>query len=479
VLIAAIGFFGFTVRVNPNAYADINYKWSADGITGWTDGPYNPVLGDYQGAGAMISGYFDNATSSYRIVYEGTNMNQPGFGWTECVCQASIAAPPPAPSGALTRYSGNPLIANGPELYDYVHAGPHTVLKMGPTDYRMWYEAILQSNNYTTVAYATSTDGLSWTKYASNPVMSPDGMNSWEKGEVSPNSVLYEDGIFKMYYHGGGYVTPDKPNTRQGGAYIGYATSPDGINWTKYSGNPVLSPDPSSSYDSNQCSEPRVFNLSTLGLGTGYRMYYSSQNLPSTTMDVSLSMATSPDGINWTKHAGNPLIPTSIFGNGWGGAFFPNADGSWYLWHSAPGGTSINFASSPDGINWTEGSNNPVLSNSSSSADPDYAGAGMTVNGYLDGTTYRILYLGSSSVYPPFSGRLIMPGRFSGICLATISAPAVLPPPHSPPGPPLPLALPALNYSPMGALTMGSPAWCSALASSFAFFRPGLNFRCP
>src|SRR5262245_59361923 len=70
----------------------------------------------------------------------------------------------PLPSGALTRYSGNPLVRNGPESYDFEQTGPRVVLKMGATDYRMWYEAV-GSNSITQVGYATSTDGLTWTKH--------------------------------------------------------------------------------------------------------------------------------------------------------------------------------------------------------------------------------------------------------------------------------------------------------------------------
>src|SRR5207248_2437225 len=43
------------------------------------------------------------------------------------------------PEGALTRYSGNPLLRNGPETYDDLKTGPRVVLRFGAADYRMWY----------------------------------------------------------------------------------------------------------------------------------------------------------------------------------------------------------------------------------------------------------------------------------------------------------------------------------------------------
>ena len=50
--------------------------------------------------------------------------------------------PPDLPSGQLSRHPGNPLVRNGPEKYDCWKTGPRVVLKAGPADYRMWYEAV-------------------------------------------------------------------------------------------------------------------------------------------------------------------------------------------------------------------------------------------------------------------------------------------------------------------------------------------------
>ena len=94
------------------------------------------------------------------------------------------SVPPGLPSGQLSRYPGNPLVRNGPEKYDYWKTGPRVVLEVGPADYRMWYEAV-GADTLTYVALATSRDGLSWTK--KGVVMTPSGMDTWEKKEVSPD----------------------------------------------------------------------------------------------------------------------------------------------------------------------------------------------------------------------------------------------------------------------------------------------------
>jgi predicted GH43/DUF377 family glycosyl hydrolase len=127
------------------------------------------------------------------------------------------------PNGQLVRYAGNPLLAKGPTgSYDELKIGPRAILRVAPNDWRMWYEAV-PAGNQSYTAYATSPDGLAWTKYAGNPVMSPS--EAWEGNgstnhEDSPTAVLKEDGLFKLWYHG------ISGTTRQ----IGYAESIDGIN---------------------------------------------------------------------------------------------------------------------------------------------------------------------------------------------------------------------------------------------------------
>src|SRR5262249_26138154 len=162
------------------------------------------------------------------------------------------------PSGPLTRYSDNPLIPLGEVgSSDDIKIGPRAVLKLGPNDYRMWYESVTGPNE-ADVGYATSSDGLTWTKQGI--VLKPSA--TWEggeNGEVSPHSILLEDGVFKLWYHS---------YDGQGKRRIGYATSTDGVNWVK-NPDPVLDIGAPGSFDDKFVVEPRVFRV-----GDGYRMYY-------------------------------------------------------------------------------------------------------------------------------------------------------------------------------------------------------------
>jgi len=98
------------------------------------------------------------------------------------------------PDGALVRHAGNPLLTKGPSgAYDQLKIGPRAILRESPNVWKMWYEAV-PGGNQSTTAYATSSDGLTWTKYAGNPVMSPS--EPWEGAggtnhEDSPTAVLH------------------------------------------------------------------------------------------------------------------------------------------------------------------------------------------------------------------------------------------------------------------------------------------------
>ena len=216
------------------------------------------------------------------------------------------SVPPGLPSGQLSRHPGNPLVRNGPEKYDFWKTGPRVVIRMGLTDYRMWYEAV-GTDSLTCVALATSRDGLSWTK--KGVVLSPSGMDTWEKKEVSPNSILVEGGVYRMWYHAGGYPEGSR---RMGKAAIGLATSTDGLAWTRHPGNPVLETGPAGSIDELQVAEPRILHV-----GKQLWMYYTAVDVKKR---KSLCVATSSDGIQWIKSSDNPVLPPERWG-GWGGAF--------------------------------------------------------------------------------------------------------------------------------------------------------------
>ena len=114
--------------------------------------------------------------------------------------------------------------------------------------YRMWYTG--QANGHSAIGYATSSDGVVWKRMSDKPVLSPD--QPWEKVAVMCPDVIWDDKtkLYKMWYSGGEQYEPDA---------IGYATSPDGMVWTKREDNPVFKADPRSNGNRTRSRHARLF----------------------------------------------------------------------------------------------------------------------------------------------------------------------------------------------------------------------------
>ncbi|MCD6598795.1 MAG: hypothetical protein J7L04_13965 [Bacteroidales bacterium] len=69
--------------------------------------------------------------------------------------------------------------------------------------------------------------------YEHNPVFTGTGEDTWDYKIRERGYILLEDGIYKMWYTG--------HNGSEGSSmYLGYATSTDGIHWTRYLENPIF-----------------------------------------------------------------------------------------------------------------------------------------------------------------------------------------------------------------------------------------------
>lgn len=150
------------------------------------------------------------------------------------------------------------------------------------------------------IGVATSLDGINWTKYSGNPILTHGDDSSWDRSWIESPAVLFDStsGNYLMWYSG--------VDTTTWKIQIGLATSTDGFSWTKYSGNPVISSGSSGSYDDMWVSVPAVIKR-----GNEYEMWYSAFSSVSGYDTLRIAYATSIDGINWTKYEGNPLFSTT------------------------------------------------------------------------------------------------------------------------------------------------------------------------
>ena len=160
--------------------------------------------------------------------------------------------------------------------------------------YHMWYtgQVFARENQMSKscIGYAVSEDGVNWMR-REEPVLVPE--EHWERYCVMCPHVLWddEDNIFKMWYSAGHMHESDA---------IGYAESPDGINWIRYSGNPVFMPDPNNYWDMSKVEACFVMKWDGW-----YYMFYMGVHGD---YKSAVGLARSKDGLLWERHPDNPII---------------------------------------------------------------------------------------------------------------------------------------------------------------------------
>jgi predicted GH43/DUF377 family glycosyl hydrolase len=338
--------------------------------------------------------------------------------------------------------SFNPLYTTDGTLFGTpTMAGTYTITFMAdpattlcapePTNYATVTLTIAPASSPTTPAGSSN-----WTRGGSSPALAPS-TSGWDSYMIGSPSVIKSGPVYYLYYEG--------LNTTDDTHAIGLATSTDGVHWTKESG-PVLQAT-SGDWDSTEVRYPSVVEN-----GGNYLMVY--QGVGSQT---ELGLATSTDGVSWTKHSGavvttygvhsayvpgtllyvsgqyelyytvdgNIGLMTSTDGVSWSdtGAVFQSGNGVVYsrpavtydgtkyrMWYTriadANDGTiatsglfsvTIGYADSSDGVTWkTYG--NPILTSGAAGAW-DRPGVG-DPSVFYDGTTYRMWYVGGREQLP-------------------------------------------------------------------------------
>ena len=98
----------------------------------------------------------------------------------------------------------SPVLTNGASgQRDNPYVVNARVIQIGNTWY-LWYEG--GSTSYRSIGVATSKDtGITWTKYASNPVLSLSP-GTWYSTDVEPGSVLRREDTLDMWYDAQGFT---------------------------------------------------------------------------------------------------------------------------------------------------------------------------------------------------------------------------------------------------------------------------------
>lgn len=206
------------------------------------------------------------------------------------------------------KYTNNPVIDITTNGWDAFAIETITVLidhaARATQRYKAWYCGKITNAGLSAkydIGYATSSNGIHWTKYAGNPVLIKGSASEWDNEFIEGPTVIYDSGTYKMWYAGLDTIANSQPT--DGKVSIGYATSPDGINWTKYPGNPVLTVGSSGSWDSITVQDPCVIQDSN-----GFHMWYGGKDATYAHYGQQTGYAYSADGTNWTKSGNNPVL---------------------------------------------------------------------------------------------------------------------------------------------------------------------------
>jgi hypothetical protein len=203
------------------------------------------------------------------------------------------------------KFQGNPVLAPSVSGFDSYHVARGAIIESS-SGWVMYYGAreLAAFGPGPSIGRATATD-LSgpWTK-SPDPVLTVGSPDEWDNGFIEPDNVLpLDDGTFIMFYHAGDYPTGM-------GYQTGMATSPDGLTWTKYDDPTTTDPPYAESDpvlkvgDPGDWDENRVWLCSVMQNDFGYEMYYTGRAYDNI---WGFGYATSPDGIEWTKYADNPI----------------------------------------------------------------------------------------------------------------------------------------------------------------------------
>jgi len=187
---------------------------------------------------------------------------------------------------------------------------------------------------------------VEFTPYEHNPGFARRGPGHWDEMIRERGWILREGGLYHLWYTG--YTLPES-NVK----HLGYATSPDGLTWTRYPDNPLY-------------TDHWVEDMMVLKLDATYYMFAEGEN-------DRAELLTSTDAVHWTWRGnldvrmadGKPLSPGPF-----GTPTVFHEDGTWFLFYERDD-EAIWLASSTDLKIWTNVQDEPVLKRGPEAYDQD------------------------------------------------------------------------------------------------------------
>jgi len=243
-------------------------------------------------------------------------------------------------AGDWKEYSGNPILAPGNRSeWDQWAVMSMTAVKMRES-FHLYYEGGATGCGDLRIGHATSRDGLHWTKDPANPVLDKGKPGEWDDEATWDPFVIFEDGIFKMWY-GGQSVGGGK----LAGYQCGYATSRDGVHFVKHG--------KISNFAHGEMADMHVVHDRKSGR---YFMYYWDRNFK---LPQKLRLARSP---NETDFDFDRSLSVSIEGEVPGHRYthvWQEGD-KWYMLYGFENKGRTGYATSPNGLHWAAENKNLI-----------------------------------------------------------------------------------------------------------------------
>lgn len=289
-----------------------------------------------------------------------------------------------------------PVVPHGPSgAWDGQYTDPGAVVTHDGL-FHMFHNGFVGWPAPVGIAYSTSPDGRTWTRVQEDPVFRGDDLDYVGLTVLASSALVQDDGTWVLYF----YTWDD--NTWPGApSSIGRATAPDPLGpWTA-DAQPVLLPGPEGSWDSLAVRAPSVVRSEN-----GYVMFYGGFD----GQEAMIGMATSPDGVQWTKFD-VPETSEAPFAQS-DPVFLPGEEGAWdegnvvnprvvrspqgYMmaYSAVPRlnvSSTLGYAVSEDGVTWQRAAE-PILDYT---AVPGGRAIWFSELAYQDGTYFLFFELGT------------------------------------------------------------------------------------
>lgn len=256
--------------------------------------------------------------------------------------------------------------------WDSAYVDPGTVM-FHDGAFHMFYVAIPRWPHPLAIGYARSSDGFEWARQADGPVLTHDQTGAIAATSIIASSALVtEDGTWVLY------VTSVAPGEAFYGSVI-RATAPGPLGPWTVDPEPALTPGSDGAWDG-----VAIGDASVVRTADGYAMYYAGfgnfQNGAFAEKRANIGLATSADGVSWTKFddpgttdasygASDPVLVGNADETGWDTFRLvdPNVQKTPEGWIMSYRGatfessTAIGLATSTDGVTWQRASDRPVM----------------------------------------------------------------------------------------------------------------------